>query len=156
MITAAGFSRIFMGPTGPPRIWRFISRGMKARIWPVASRYLDKSARFATDRTAPANPGRVLRLLALNLRWAIRSASSAFRFYGLSGTVQVKGQAYVGLSMGAMGATLSSEDLAAVLSYIRNSWGNKAEPVTAAQVDAVRKEVGNRSPFTVDELNAVK
>jgi mono/diheme cytochrome c family protein len=76
--------------------------------------------------------------------------------YGLSGTVQVKGQAYVGLSMGAMGATLSSEDLAAVLSYIRNSWGNKAEPVTAAQVDAVRKEVGNRSPFTVDELNAVK
>jgi len=76
--------------------------------------------------------------------------------YGLNGTVQVAGKPYAGLSMGAMGATLSSEDLAAVLSYMRQSWGNKAEPVTAAQVDAIRKEVGTRGAFTPDELNAIK
>lgn len=76
--------------------------------------------------------------------------------YGLSGTTEVQGKPYVGLSMGAMGATLSSEDLSAVLSYMRQSWGNKAEPITAAQVDAIRKEVGSRGPFTVDELSALK
>lgn len=76
--------------------------------------------------------------------------------YGVSGTVEVQGKPYVGLSMGAMGATLSAEDLSAVLSYMRNSWGNKAEPITAAQVDAIRKEVGTRGPFTADELNALK
>ena len=33
--------------------------------------------------------------------------------------------------MAAMGAGLSDSDLAAVLTYIRSSWGNKAGEVTA-------------------------
>jgi mono/diheme cytochrome c family protein len=36
-------------------------------------------------------------------------------------------------------AQLSDADTAAVVTYIRTSWGNKAGPVTAAQVTAVRK-----------------
>ena len=72
--------------------------------------------------------------------------------YGLSGSVSVKGQVY-NLSMPAMGAALSPDDLAAVLTYIRSSWGNKASPITAAQVSAIKTEVGNRSqPFSADEL----
>lgn len=39
-------------------------------------------------------------------------------------------------------ATLSSEDIAAVATYIRNAWGNRAPPVTAAQVAALRTAVG--------------
>jgi mono/diheme cytochrome c family protein len=71
---------------------------------------------------------------------------------GLAGPIKVKGQDW-NLAMTAMGASLSDEDLAAVLSYIRQAWGNKASPVTAEQVKAIRAELGNRTqPLTADEL----
>lgn len=75
---------------------------------------------------------------------------------GLSGPITVAGQEFVGpSSMPAMGATLSVEELAGVLSYMRQSWGNKASEITPEQVKAVRGEVGNRmQPWTVQELNA--
>lgn len=73
---------------------------------------------------------------------------------GLTGPVQVKGQEYNLPSMPAMGASLTDEQLAAVLTYMRQSWGNKASEITPEQVKAVRGEVGNRSqPWTVQELN---
>ena len=89
--------------------------------------------------------------------WVQGPANRVIRIplYGLGGPIQVGGKDYA-MSMGAMGASLSSEELAAVLTYIRSSFGNKAEPVTAAQVDAVRKEVGNHPPFTPDVLQNVK
>jgi mono/diheme cytochrome c family protein len=75
---------------------------------------------------------------------------------GLSGPVQVKGQEW-NLSMPAMGAAMSDDDLAAVLTYIRQSFGNKGSEVTPAQVKAVRTEVGNRTqPFSAAELESVK
>jgi mono/diheme cytochrome c family protein len=59
--------------------------------------------------------------------------------------------------MPAKGAALPDDDLAAVLTYIRQSWGNKASAVTPEQVKAVRTEVGNRThPWTVDQLNAIQ
>jgi mono/diheme cytochrome c family protein len=59
--------------------------------------------------------------------------------------------------MPAMGAALSDEDLAAVLSYIRQSWGNKASAITPDQVKAIRAQVGNRSqPWTAEELDKVQ
>ncbi len=75
---------------------------------------------------------------------------------GLTGPIQVKGQEW-NLSMPAMGAALSDDDLAAVLTYIRQSWGNKASPITPDQVKAVRGQVGNRTqPWTANELNAIQ
>jgi mono/diheme cytochrome c family protein len=91
--------------------------------------------------------------------WAQGNPAHMIRIplYGLTGTITVKGNTYTGLTMAAMGATYSPSDLAAVLSYIRSSWGNKASPITAAQVEAVKKEVGNRTvPWTPEELNALK
>ena len=71
---------------------------------------------------------------------------------GLTGPIKVKDQDW-NLTMAGMGAMYSDEDLAAVLSYIRNAWGNKAPFVTADQVKKVRAELGNRSqPETMDEL----
>jgi cytochrome c6 len=59
--------------------------------------------------------------------------------------------------MPAIGSALSDEDIAAVLSYIRTSWGNKASPIKAEQVSAVRKKVGNRTlAFTPEELMQVQ
>jgi mono/diheme cytochrome c family protein len=48
---------------------------------------------------------------------------------------------------------LSDSDLASVLTYIRNSWGNKADPVTSDDVKQVRAIV-SKSPgaMTGDQL----
>ncbi len=56
--------------------------------------------------------------------------------YGLSGSVSVAGHAYNGM-MPAWGQSLSNADLAAVITYIRASWGNSASAVTEADVTAV-------------------
>ncbi len=89
--------------------------------------------------------------------WVLGSANRMIRIpmYGLSGPVKVNGADW-NLSMPAMGASLSDDDLAAVLTYIRPSWGNKGSTVTPEQVKAVHAEVGNRSqPWTADQLNAI-
>ena len=57
------------------------------------------------------------------------------------------------MNMAAMGAALPDEDLAAVLSYIRTSWGNKAAPVTADDLKKIRAEVGNGAlPMTGEQM----
>jgi mono/diheme cytochrome c family protein len=58
--------------------------------------------------------------------------------YGLNGKIDVKGTSYNGM-MPAWGQQLSNGDIAAVVTYIRSSWGNSASPVTEAQVAAVNK-----------------
>jgi mono/diheme cytochrome c family protein len=94
---------------------------------------------LAGSEWAQGNPERMLRI----------------PLYGLAGPVSVKGQDW-NLSMPAMGAALSPEDLAAVVSYIRSSWGNKASAVTAEQVSAIKAKVGaHAQPFSVGELNAI-
>jgi mono/diheme cytochrome c family protein len=60
---------------------------------------------------------------------------------GLAGDVQVEGKDW-NLNMAAMGAGLSDADLAAVLTYIRASWGNKSGEVTADDVKAIRAAIG--------------
>jgi mono/diheme cytochrome c family protein len=62
---------------------------------------------------------------------------------GLNGTIQVKGREW-NLSMAPMGAGLSNADLAAVLSYIRSSWGNNYSAVSADDLMAVRAAIGGR------------
>ena len=73
---------------------------------------------------------------------------------GLAGPIEVKGQVLnYPVPMAGMGAPYSDDDLAAVLSYIRNAWGNKASVVTAGQVKKVRAELGGRTqPYAPDEL----
>jgi mono/diheme cytochrome c family protein len=93
-----------------------------------------------------------------NSEWALGSPNRMIRIplAGLVGPVQVAGKEW-NLAMPAMGAALPDEDLAAVLTYIRQSWGNKASAVTPEQVKAVRAEVGNRTqPWTVEQLNAIQ
>src|SRR5208337_4842030 len=84
--------------------------------------------------------------------WVLGSPTRLLRIplYGLQNPISVHGQQYTfASSMPAMGATMTDEELAAVLSYMRNSWGNKADFVKPEQVKAVRSEVGSRSqPFT--------
>lgn len=58
--------------------------------------------------------------------------------YGLTGAIKVNGHPFNG-QMPPWGTTLSNADVAAVLTYVRSSWGNKAPGVSEAQVAAVAK-----------------
>ncbi len=68
-------------------------------------------------------------------------------FPALAGSPLVQGDAAIVVStvlngragMPAFKDDLSDADLAAILTYVRSSWGNKAKPVTAADVAKVRK-----------------
>jgi mono/diheme cytochrome c family protein len=57
--------------------------------------------------------------------------------HGLNTPLTVNGKTYPG-GMPLWKGALSNAEIAAVLTYIRNSWGNKASPVTEKQVAAVK------------------
>jgi mono/diheme cytochrome c family protein len=74
---------------------------------------------------------------------------------GLTGPIEVKGQQY-NLSMTpGLVEGVSAEDLAALLSYIRQSWGNNAPFVQPEQVKAVMEKVGQRLQWKAEELKAI-
>jgi len=72
---------------------------------------------------------------------------------GLVGRITVVGQVW-DAQMLAMGATLSDEELSAVLTYIRKSWGNNGSEINAAQLKEVRTELTNHPQITPEQLNA--
>jgi hypothetical protein len=74
---------------------------------------------------------------------------------GINGNIKVKGQPWA-LSMPAMGASMSDEDLAAVLTYIRMTWGNTGTEITPAMVKAVRGQLGGRSQPLDGEADLLK
>ena len=68
---------------------------------------------------------------------------------GLNGPIQVSGKTW-NLSMAPMGATLSDADLAAVLTYIRTSWGNNDGAVSADDVKAARAIISGKPSAAVN------
>lgn len=75
---------------------------------------------------------------------------------GLMGPVSVKGEAYNG-AMPPLGAALDDEKISAVLTYIRNEWGNSAPPIPAEFVAQIRADNEGRAKFwTQEELQAVE
>jgi mono/diheme cytochrome c family protein len=63
--------------------------------------------------------------------------------HGVNGILEVKGVQY----KGAMPAwkSMSDEELAAVMTYIRTDWGNKAPAITAVAVKAQREATASRT-----------
>jgi mono/diheme cytochrome c family protein len=70
---------------------------------------------------------------------------------GLMGPITVKGTEYKFAAPMVAQAFQTDEQVAAVLTYVRNSFGNKASAVTPDQVNALRGEVG-KPPLTVEDL----
>ncbi|MBP35876.1 MAG: hypothetical protein CMP31_09670 [Roseibacillus sp.] len=75
--------------------------------------------------------------------WVTGSVANliAIQFRGLNGTMEVNGKEYTPVAPMAP-LPLDNDSIAAVLTYIRNSFGNKASPVSAEQVEAMRGELG--------------
>jgi mono/diheme cytochrome c family protein len=91
-----------------------------------------------SDWVTAAGPGRLIRMV-LN---------------GGQGPITVSGQLWQGGVMTPFRDVLTSDDeVAAVLTYIRLTWGNKAPIVTPEQVKSVRDKTADRSSaWTATEL----
>ncbi|HLV01926.1 MAG TPA: PVC-type heme-binding CxxCH protein, partial [Acidobacteriota bacterium] len=60
------------------------------------------------------------------------------------------------LTMPPFNSQLSNEEIAAILSYIRQEWGNQAQPVSPQAVDNVRRESqGRNEPWKEEELREI-
>jgi mono/diheme cytochrome c family protein len=67
---------------------------------------------------------------------------------GLHGPIAVNGQKYAGqVPMTPFGGMLKDDEVAAVATYVRNSFGNRAAPVSAAKVKAIRAATKARTGF---------
>lgn len=77
--------------------------------------------------------------------------------HGLQGPITVAGTQYNSIMPAyGTGVEMSDEEVAAVLTYVRSSWGNTASPVTAQQVAAERSATRTSTgPATAQELDAM-
>jgi mono/diheme cytochrome c family protein len=81
--------------------------------------------------------------------WALAPASQVTRIvlHGKEGE----------MLMPPVGGTMTDEQVAAVLTYIRRSWGNEASPISVAQVAEARGESGaRRQAWTEAELEEIR
>ncbi len=71
--------------------------------------------------------------------------------HGVVGEIEVEGEMFNGL-MPTWGPSFTDADVAAVATYVRNSWGNKAAPISEATVTRVRTSHARTTPWTAAEL----
>ncbi len=78
---------------------------------------------------------------------------------GLYGTQTIDGKTYGDIATGqpamtGLGQLMTDDEVAAVLTYVRQSFGNNLPVVKAAQVKKVRAEIKdkNNAPYTVEEV----
>jgi mono/diheme cytochrome c family protein len=75
---------------------------------------------------------------------------------GIPARILINGKEGVTCLMPSVGPSLSNEQIAAVLTYIRRQWGNTADPVLPERIGAARAETASRSrPWSDDELRAL-
>jgi mono/diheme cytochrome c family protein len=75
--------------------------------------------------------------------------------HGLGGPVSVGGQIW-NLEMPPLGAALSDEQVAGVLTYIRREWEHGASPIPVKDVAAIREENKKRTTaWTAEDLKAL-
>lgn len=89
--------------------------------------------------------------------WVTGSEERVIRIvlHGLKGPIKVKGADFVGEMPAAgpgSGFNLSPEKVAAVLTYVRQEWGNQAPPISTEKVVEIRGKEGNHAAWTAAEL----
>ena len=77
--------------------------------------------------------------------------------HGLNGPLVVKGNSYNGAmpvfgKVTGSGYNWSDEKIAAVLTYIRQEWGNKSGPISTELVAAIHAKEGDRKQWSSEEL----
>lgn len=93
----------------------------------------------------------------LDSEWVLGPSERLVRvvLHGLSGPIKVQGRTHAG-DMPAFGG-LADEEIAAVLTYIRQEWGHSAAPIEPAQVAAIRAAAaGHSGAWSAEELRWIK
>lgn len=83
-------------------------------------------------------------------RWVTQDEERLIKLtlHGLHGPIEVKGREYPGqVPMTGFKGLLTDEEIAAVLTYIRNAFGNQASTITAEQVRQVREATQDKTGF---------
>ena len=135
---------------------------------PAASPALtaEQAARFNRGRrhyracnSCHGNDGRGLEGLGPSLvdsPWVVGSPErlTALVLHGIEGPIEVHGEIWDDLMPGfAADPRLPDTAIAALLTYVRRSWGNTADPVSPELVTGVRERTGDRiDPWTASEL----
>ena len=91
-----------------------------------------------------------------NTPWVVGSPERliAIVLNGLMGELTVEGVTYNG-AMPAWGGMLSDEEISAVLTFVRSSWGNQAPAISDSTVAGVRATLADRStPWTPGDLDS--
>ena len=128
----------------------------------------EETARFNRGRrhyrscsSCHGNDGRGLEGLGPSLvdsPWVLGSPErlTALVLQGIEGPIEVHGETWDDLMPGfAADPRLPDTAIAALLTYIRRSWGNTADPVSPELVTATRERTGDRiDPWTAPELES--
>ena len=68
------------------------------------------------------------------------------------GPIEVNGKKFPGqVPMTPFGGMLNDEEMASVLTFVRNSFGNEAAPISPEKVKQVRDKVKNKQGFYTSE-----
>jgi mono/diheme cytochrome c family protein len=81
-----------------------------------------------------------------------KSALFAIMLHGLQGPLTVKGGSFGTQQMPGWSTVLTDDKIAAVMTYIRGSWGNTADAVTPAEVTAARATYTQSDAYTEPAL----
>jgi len=94
--------------------------------------------------------------------WANGSEERVIRIllHGLSGPIKVAGADFNSVmpAIGPGGYNFSDEKIAAVLTYVRQEWGNSAPAITKEKVTEIRTKTaaGRATPWSSAELEAIQ
>lgn len=87
-------------------------------------------------------------------RWVLGDEERLIKLVlkGLQGPIEVLGEKYPGqVPMTPFGGMLNDEEVAAVLTYVRNAFGNEASPISPERVKEVRASVEDKRGFYSSE-----
>ncbi len=89
--------------------------------------------------------------------WPVGNPARAIKIVlaGMGGPITVIGKSVPNGNMPSVGKTMKDSDIAAVLTYVRGSWGNNDTEVDPALVTQVRGELGNHGAWTPADVLAM-
>jgi mono/diheme cytochrome c family protein len=99
-------------------------------------------------------PGSYPPLIASEWVMGSKERLAAIMLHGISGSLSVKGDTYSTQVMPGWAGNFTDEKMAAIMTYIRGTWGNTMSQVSADEVSKARAKFASHgdSPFTEAEL----
>jgi mono/diheme cytochrome c family protein len=122
----------------------------------------DAACNTCHQATGLGQPGAIPPLVGSE--WAQGSEERVIRIvlHGLQGPITVKGANFnsampaFGKGVPASMKNWSDDKIAAVLTYVRQEWGNQAPPITADKVTEIHNKEADHKPWTADELQKIQ